>query len=142
MTEDEFRRLAASYGADITRWPARHQAAARALAGTGDPRAQAPLRQEAALDALLARARPQVEVGQAERVIAAVLRDTARGAAVPRRLSWRTVFGWRPSLALAAMTVLGLCIGAALDPSPHPASGLVAVFPAGDLLPLSDGGPG
>jgi hypothetical protein len=84
MTEQEFQRLMIIYGADISRWPAGRQAAAEKWKGA-HPEARSALRRTEAMDRLLKDAAPRIDPMRVDRVLDAVLGETAR-ITQPRRL--------------------------------------------------------
>ena len=102
MTPERFTTLAASYGADLGRWPEMDQVAARALL-KADPKAHTVLVREAGLDAaLLAWRVPGPGAALAGRVTAAM---SARADA---RRRWRL---WLSNLAGAAALAGGVAAG-------------------------------
>jgi hypothetical protein len=107
MTETEFRRLAAAYGADVARWPDRARARAEVVAG--EAWAAAILNEAAAFDDLLRPPQPAIEAHRVDRAIAGVNARIASEQAPAGRFAWM----WRLADPLPGMAAAGL-IGAVL----------------------------
>ncbi|AWK90034.1 hypothetical protein [Azospirillum thermophilum] len=144
MTEQEFLRHLADYGADPARWPAELRAAAhQLLAGrtiADRPALRDLLAAEAAFDRRLAGVVPVVDEARVRHLVASVTRaarDTPRGAAPDSLLVF--LLGPLPRPAAAALglglLLLGWVIGATV---PHVGTTEVAL-PGDDVTILFDG---
>jgi hypothetical protein len=107
MTEDEFRRLASTYGGDLGRWPASLQREAAALAGVLQYNRE--LQAELAFDERIDAIAPDVSMARADVVAAAVARTIARS---------REIMAWRALIPAAfALSLLGFVVGLAVSPA-------------------------
>lgn len=113
MNIERFRHLAEACGAEITRWPASEQAAARELAGRS-PEARQALAQARILDAWLDLAAPApVSDAQADRVLRGI-----EARLDPPAVPWPLLAGhdarssaWRTAGFLALMGLSGFLLG-------------------------------
>lgn len=108
MTEDQFRQLAETFGADIARWPTRWRADASVAAR--EPWAASILREASMLDDLIGTLGPEVDAPRANRSIAAV---NARIAAERQKASRPAWFRWLavPVPGIVAAALLGAYLG-------------------------------
>lgn len=109
MTEDEFRRLASTYGGDLARWPTTSQAKAAALSQRL-PELALVLRAELALDARLEAAAPEVAADRTEalmRAVAEAVTPSTRPATPAVLTSGRRRLGF----CLLACATLGFALG-------------------------------
>lgn len=120
MTVEEFGALAATWGADVDRWPAETQDRARALAAVS-PTAAALLIDAGQLDRAIASARPVVAPARSDALVGRVATALAAEAAQrTARRRWRTWF--MPATSLASAAVIGIGLGLA-QPITPPMSG-------------------
>ncbi len=140
MPLEEFETLAASYGADLRRWPETSQEAARALFATS-PRARAVIQKAAALDMALAAASARelahlLPAGSEAAALARLRRRVAARIAAPRatpqargvfarlRARWNDLASALPlrltglATACSCAVMAGLVLGALYTASP------------------------
>lgn len=131
MNQDDVTRLALTYGADLSRWPADARADAKRLIQSS-PELELVLRGAAQLDAALEDQRSDVPEHRLTRLKAAALArarskraaanwsvgfSAARIAALSREWSWATV-GFACAACVVAMLQLALSANAAVAQSP------------------------
>ncbi|EIK96663.1 hypothetical protein PMM47T1_10330 [Pseudomonas sp. M47T1] len=105
MTPERFDHLADAYGADVRRWPAQEQAAARALLDSGDVQAHAALAQASWLDGML-------DSHRLAAVDPALARHIAACAPLPSRPSfWQGHRAWWSRLGLVGVGLAGIAAG-------------------------------
>jgi len=105
MTPERFEYLADAYGANLRRWPAAEQPAARALLDSGDAQARASLAQALALDTLLDSHRlPAPHPALAHRI-------AASAALAPRHSLWRGHQTLWSRLGLLGVGLAGIAAG-------------------------------
>jgi anti-sigma factor RsiW len=110
MTPHRFAALAEAYGADIARWPAAEQSAARILAS--DPANAALLAQAQLLDhALNSVPAPLASRDLYDRIVAEAPHQAARG----RMMRWLGALGLGAALATACAS--GVAVGAVFAPA-------------------------
>lgn len=109
MTEDEFRRLAATYGGDLARWPTAACGEAAALVRRA-PHLEQLLRTELAFDERLRASAPLVAPARVEaamRAVSGAIVRTASPAVLPAQDR-----GWQYArLAFLGCALLGFVIG-------------------------------
>jgi hypothetical protein len=111
MTEAEFRRLAATYGGDLERWPAPSQAEAVRLI-RGAPHLAAVLETEWAFDCRLRALAPRGTDERMEAIVAHVMKRAAQPPFPPPDAANHSRAGWgHMSLALLACALLGFVLG-------------------------------
>jgi len=135
MSEERFLTLAATYGADMARWPAGERAAAQAFVAANPQVVEACLAAERLLDAALERygARDATSLLRT-RIIGAAPRERAAGA------RWRWLTGAGLGLGLAASCAAGVAAGYTLG---HPAVARLMApsdVDAGQLSAIADPG--
>lgn len=130
MTPERFDHLADAYGADLRRWPADEQAAARALLAGGNVQAQATLVQAQWLDGRLDSHRLAGMDPHLARRIAA----SAPSARAPS--FWQGHRAWWSRLGLVGVGLAGIAAGilaASLSlPLGNGAEGLPSIFDQND----------
>ncbi|WAH56917.1 hypothetical protein LZ023_28595 [Pseudomonas silvicola] len=102
MTPERFEHLADAYGADLRRWPAAEQVAARALLASRNARALAAVAQAGHLDALLDSHRiAAADPAFARRIV----------ASAPSASFWRSHWNWWSRLGWVGVGVAGIAAG-------------------------------
>lgn len=134
MTPERFAALAATYGADLRRWPAAEREAARRLEASGEEAARRALSEAADLDHLLA-------AWVLPRPSHALHRSICASAPVPAEGRTPARFWW-PGLGLAGAGLAGALAGASAialaAPAPQPAAGWTYEATAFGNLGLED----
>ncbi len=103
MTPERFAHLADTYGADLHRWPAQEQSAARDLLGSGHPGARAALDEAGWLDAQL----DSYHVVLADPALARQIRQS-----VPQpRSFWARYAGWLSPAGVVGVGIAGIVTG-------------------------------
>lgn len=131
MTEDEFTRLAQTYGGDLARWPVPTRSEAAALARRS-PRLGAVLQAELAFDGLLSTAVPGVTAERADAAMTAVAGAIGRSQ-VAASANWHLLRRAAP-LGFAACALLGFALGFAASADllqPNPAQETIALLAGG-----------
>ncbi len=121
MTEDRLIEIISAYGADEMAWPADERAAAKVALARSEM-AKALLREEHALDALIAPPRDSSGLGSLKARILLAARGETQNA--PARFGLRAF--WRPACILLASAVLGVGLGAAAQVPPAAAPTVIA----------------
>lgn len=126
MTEDDFRRLAGIWGADIARWPGETQTAARAVAAT--PAGQGVLAEIGAFDEALSGIGPDVSDRRAGDVAMRVLAGIAREQERAEAGLAATLLRWlMPSAGLAMAAGLGVAAAIVAPPPGASSEGAVLI---------------